>query len=138
MTPSKLPNGNRGTSLGSYSASGRFQANTAIGIGATIVQDVDVTDFDDVVILVAMTGTAIGDLAVTIVPIATDGSVHPAPLVANASAVILSGGIDYQTISINGNTIGLKGIEIQVKNNNVAAQTVKYIDVFASVTGVAY
>ena len=123
----------RGATLATILGKGRFKANQAITTGQTIVQDVDVSDFDLVTILVSMTATAITDLVVSVAPVLSDGTIFAGLLPVSSPAVVLVAGKAVQAIQVN--VTGLQGIEIGVKNANAGSETITFIDVFAGVTG---
>jgi hypothetical protein len=105
--------------------------NQPIGAAATLTMDAPVGGSDFVTLEVDMTGGAAGDLAVTCLPYEADGvTIMPAPLqpvlnvgtTAAAPTVVFSGGHCYQVIEYN--VQGIDKVQFQIKNNNVAAQTI--------------
>jgi hypothetical protein len=101
-------------------------ANQNINAGATITLDVPCGGTDFVTVEVDMTAGAVGDLAVTVLPYEGDGlTLMPVTLPAVAGVgygSTLSGGHDYLLQQYN--VQGIDKVQIQIKNNNVGAQTI--------------
>lgn len=129
----------RGTYLGTINGSARVASAQAINSGQTLTFDVDTSDFDNLTVVAQQTGAASGDLTVTVAPFETDG-VTAFPLGLTAAVAT---GPTYDG-SANVNYVGqfdLRGVQavrVSVKNNNAAAKTINFIDVFAGITGVDY
>lgn len=127
-----------GSYLGLHSGAGRAGAGDAIGIGATNNYDFDVSDFDGISVLAAMTATALGDIGVTVQAFDTTGTVVPVALTPAVTAPtnVLSGGNAYAVGQYD--VRGISQIRVAVKNNNAAAKVVQFVDVFGAVTGVDF
>lgn len=133
MPLSKLTTG-RGATLATVFGSARFLPAQAITTGQTKTVDVDVSDYDLVTILVSMSAAAGTDLTLTVVAIEQDGvTPFPVALPTTGAAATFVSPNAVQAVQVN--CTGLKGIEIQVKNNNAGSQTINFVDVFAGVTG---
>lgn len=128
----------KGSYLGLKQGEGRAGAGDAIGIGATNNYDFDVSDFDGITVLAAISATALGDLGLTVQAFDSTNTVVPVPLtpaVANP-ANVLSGGNAYGVSQYD--VRGIQQIRVAVKNNNAAAKVVQFVDVLAAVTGVDF
>jgi|SRR5579884_78198 len=129
----------KGSYLGGYAVRGRLATNVAIGIGATLTFDVDVSDLDNLTVLVQQSGAASGDITVTVAAFEFDDAT-PFPL---GLPPALSSGPTYDG-SANVNYLaqfdarGTKTVRVSVKNNNAAAQTLKFVDAFGGFTGSNY
>ncbi len=124
----------RGTTLGTIFGKQRAQVNQAIGTGATVNTDFDISDFDLATVIVSMTGAATGDLGITVYPFEEDeANVPVAGLPVTAGTAVVSGGHVAQVLQVN--VTGLKAIRVAVKNNNAGGQTIDFVDVYAGVTG---
>lgn len=130
----------RGSYVAATAGVGRLTAaaGDAIATGVTNNYDVDVSDFDCVSVLAALTGAVLGDLGLTVQALDSTGTPVPialTPAVTSPAQVFASGkayGVQQYDVR------GLQGIRVAVKNNNAGAQTVTFVDVLASITGVDF
>lgn len=103
----------------------RGSINLAINAAQTLVQDVPCGGTDWLVVNSDMTGTAAGDLIVTVVPYEGDGvtlsSTTLPPVAGYGFVPTLAGG--HVTAVQKYDVTGIDKVQLQVKNNNVAAQT---------------
>lgn len=125
----------KGKYFGSRLGQLRVASAVAIATGVTDTYDVDVDEFDNISVLVSMSGAASGDLSVTVEPFATDGTVLPIPLVpaVTASGPTFASPNVYYAAQFD--VRGLLQVRITVKNNNAAGETINYVDVIAGITG---
>lgn len=99
-------------------------AGTAIGAGATLTTDVMCEGDSTLILEVDMTGTAAGDLGITVVPYESDNATLMTGLnlpVVQSNGPALSGGAVRYYAQID--VTGVERVQVQVKNNNVGAQT---------------
>jgi len=98
--------------------------------GQTVTMDIPCGGTDFVTVEADMTGTAIGDLGITVTPYAGDSvTLMGAPLqpvlnvgtTAAAATVVLAGGHCYQVVEYN--VQGIDKVRLSCKNNNAATQT---------------
>lgn len=101
-------------------------AAVPINAGATITMDVPCGGTDFVTVEADMTGAASGDLAITVIPYESDGNTL---MGVTLPAV---GGVGYAPTFGAGrvtavqqyNVQGIDKVQVQLKNNNVGAQTI--------------
>lgn len=126
----------------------RFGAGQNINAGATAVFDVDVSEFDNLTVLVSMAAAAAADLTVAVVPFdagtggtqvngtgAGGGSPFGVVLPAALSTAVALVGANAETV-LQYDLRGVDAVEIQVTNHNAAAKTLNFVDVFAGITGI--
>lgn len=128
----------KGTYLGLHGGKARAGAGDAVAAGATNNYDFDVSDFDGISVLAAISAGALGDLGLTVQAFDSTGAVVPIALTpaVTSPAQVLSNAKAYGVQQFD--VRGIAQIRVSVKNNNAGAQTVTFVDVLASVTGVDY
>ena len=135
ILPSKLK---KGKSFGSRYQGQRIASGQAITTGQTLSFDVDVSDFDNLTVLVSMTAGALTDLVLTVCPFDANPNgqtAHLLPLSPSAApqAQQLVSGNALATVQYD--LRGIDVVEIQVKNANAATKSINFIDIYAGVTG---
>lgn len=128
----------KGKSFGTHYQKQRLASASAIGAGVTAAADVDVSDFDNISVLVSMTAAVIGDLIVTVYGFDVGGNVHLIPLSPSPApqAQVISAGAALAAVQYD--LRGIDTVRIAVKNNNAGAQTINFIDFYAAVAGIDF
>lgn len=100
--------------------------NAAIAAAQTLTFDVPCGGTDWIMVQVDMTGGAAGDLGLTVVPYEADGvTLSGATLPAQAgTGYAATFGAGRVTAVQKYDTTGIDKVQVQIKNNNVGAQTV--------------
>ena len=104
---------------------GRLQPDgTGINAAQTLSSDINVSGTDELVVEADMTGTAIGDLVVTVFPFEADNATVQATPIPQmiTSPVVLSGGHVYFYGRYD--VSGIERVRISINNANVGAQTI--------------
>jgi len=113
------------TQVGARLRRGTLGKNTPVGAGVTANQDALVGEYDILTVDADLTATAAGDLAIQVFPYGPDGTTlltTPLPAVTGVGfAPTLSGG--HSTATQQYNVQGLDKVNVQIKNNNAATQT---------------
>ena len=104
-------------------AKGKTHNAVSIPAGQSVGVDLVTAGYSVLRLLIRMTATAAGDLVPGVSPYEDDGTTlnQPPTLVGTGNAVVLAGGVDYQTLWYT--LAGVDKVNVRIGNANAAAQT---------------
>jgi hypothetical protein len=118
----------RGKMEGQAISTGQTISMLGQGIGTPAAPDnrINVAGDDEIVVQVDMTGAAVGELGVTVLPYAADGvTIIPSPLPVMSSPTtnpVFSGGHVYFVARFD--CSAQEFVRVDIKNNNAGGQTI--------------